>query len=167
MQKRMRENQLTLKQMEKLLNKQQIGHFATVNEDGRPYVTPMHYAYLNGKIYMHGLPLGQKLDNLKKNPCVGFEVQKCGKFKLAKNPKTACNVNTEYESVIITGTAEVIQDFDIKEAALWAIVKKYVPELETLPMPANAIKGVAVIEITIEAMTGKFYKEKEKKDDEH
>lgn len=167
MQKRMRENQLTLKQMEKLLNKQQIGHFATVNEDGRPYVTPMHYAYLNGKIYMHGLPLGQKLDNLKKNPYVGFEVQKCGKFKLARNPKTACNVNTEYESVIITGTAEVIQDFDIKEAALWAIVKKYVPELETLPMPANAIKGVAVIEITIEAMTGKFYKEKEKKDGEH
>lgn len=167
MQKRMRENQLTLKQMEKLLNKQQIGHFATVNEDGRPYVTPMHYAYLNGKIYMHGLPLGQKLDNLKKNPCVGFEVQKCGKFKLARNPKTACNVNTEYESVIITGTAEVIQDFDIKEAALWAIVKKYVPELETLPMPANAIKGVAVIEITIEAMTGKFYKEKEKNGDEH
>ena len=159
MQKAMKENQLSAEQIDALLQKEHVGHFATINEDGHPYVAPMHYVYMDGKIYMHGLEQGQKIDNFKRNPLVGFEIQHCGEMKISKTAKTACNVNTEYESVIITGKAKITEDFDEKKKALWAIVKKYVPQLEALPMPDARIHGTAVIEIAIESITGKYYKE--------
>lgn len=159
MQKAMKENQLTEEQRNFLLEKQHVGHFATINEDGHPYVAPMHYVYMDGKIYMHGLSEGQKIENLKRNPLVCFEVQDCGEMKISKTAKTACNVNTEYESVIITGKAKLTEDFDTKKRVLWAIVGKYVPELEKLPMPDGRINGTVVIEVEIEAITGKYYKE--------
>lgn len=159
MQKAMKENQLTLEQREALLNKEHVGHFATINDDGFPYVAPMHYVYMDGKIYMHGLGAGQKIENIKRNPLVGFEIQDCGKMKISKTAETACNVNTEYESVIITGRARLTEDFETKKKVLWAIVMKYVPELEELPMPDGKITGTVVIEIEIESMTGKYYKE--------
>ena len=155
----MKENQLKMEQVEALLDREHVGHFATINEDGHPYVAPMHYVYMDGKIYMHGLSEGQKMENIKKNPLVGFEVQDCGEMKISKTAKTACNVNTEYESVIITGSAKVTEDFETKKKVLWAIVKKYVPEMEKFPMPDGRIDGTAVMEIEIECMTGKYYKE--------
>jgi nitroimidazol reductase NimA-like FMN-containing flavoprotein (pyridoxamine 5'-phosphate oxidase superfamily) len=159
MQKAMKENQLTAEQRDSLLDRQHVGHFATINEDGHPYVAPMHYVYMDGKIYMHGLAEGQKIENLKRNSLVGFEIQDCGEMKISKTAKTACNVNTEYESVIITGTAKLTDDFETKKSVLWAIVKKYVPEMEKFPMPDGRINGTVVIEIEIESITGKYYKE--------
>lgn len=159
MQKAMRENQLTVVQKEALLEKEHVGHFATINKEGHPYVAPMHYVYMDGKIYMHGLAEGQKMENLKRNPLVGFEVQHCGEMKISKTAKTACNVNTEYESIVITGRAKITEDFSTKKKVLWAIVKKYVPQMEAFPMPDERINGTVVIEIEIESMTGKYYKE--------
>lgn len=159
MQKAMKENQLTLAQKVALLDKEHVGHFATINKEGHPYVAPMHYVYMDEKIYMHGLLEGQKIENIKRNPLVGFEVQHCGEMKISKTAKTACNVNTEYESIVITGRAKVIEDSEIKEKVLRAIVKKYVPEMEKFPMPSAQINGTSIIEIEIEVMTGKYYKE--------
>ncbi|NCB42073.1 MAG: pyridoxamine 5'-phosphate oxidase family protein [Clostridia bacterium] len=159
MQKSMRENQLNNEQIDALLAKEHVGHFATINEDGHPYVAPMHYVYMDGKIYMHGLSEGQKIENFKRNPLVGFEIQCCGEMKISKTATTACNVNTEYESVIITGKAKLTEDFEEKKKVLWAIVKKYVPKLEKLPMPDARINGTVVIEVEIESITGKYYKE--------
>lgn len=43
---------------------------ATVNPDGTPYSVPVHYALLHDMIYIHGLPTGQKIRNIKDNPNV-------------------------------------------------------------------------------------------------
>ncbi|MDD2294585.1 MAG: pyridoxamine 5'-phosphate oxidase family protein, partial [Eubacteriales bacterium] len=87
------------------------------------------------------------------------EVQEYGDFKVSPVAKTAGNVNTEYESVIITGQAALVEDAALKEAVLWAFVRKYVPSLEALPMPATSIANTCVIELGIETMTGKFYRQ--------
>ena len=87
MQKAMKENQLTAEQRNSLLETQHVGHFATINEDGHPYIAPMHYVYMDDKIYMHGLSEGQKIENLKRNPLIGFEVQNCGEMKDIQNSK--------------------------------------------------------------------------------
>ncbi len=159
MQPNTRKHLLTPEQNESLLLSQHVGHLATVNPEGHPYVTPVHYVYMDGKIYIHGLGAGQKVENLRRNPLVGFEIQDCGDYKISPTAKTACNVNTEYESVIITGRASLVDDASLKEAVLWAFVRKYVPSLEALPMPAASIGNTCVIEILIESMTGKYYKQ--------
>ncbi|MDD2301041.1 MAG: pyridoxamine 5'-phosphate oxidase family protein [Eubacteriales bacterium] len=159
MQPNTKKHLLTAEETERLLAHQEVGHLATVNPEGHPYVTPVHYVYLDGKVYIHGMDAGQKVENLKRNPLVGFEIQKCGDFKISPEAKTACNVNTEYESVVITGRASFLENAARKEAVLWAIVCKYVPSLEKLPMPAASIAGTCVIEIDIESMTGKYYRQ--------
>ena len=67
MQNRMKNHQLTYEQAENLLKKCQVAALATVNADGTPYVTPVHYVFEQGVIYIHGLPYGKKIENLQKN----------------------------------------------------------------------------------------------------
>lgn len=159
MQANTKKHLLSREESEALLQRQQVGHLATLNEDGSPYVTPVHFVYMDEAIYIHGLGAGQKVENLKRNPLAGFEIQECGDFKISPVARTACNVNTEYESVIIQGKAELVEDPAVKEAVLWAFVKKYVPSMEELPMPAASIAGTLIIRLRIEAMTGKYYRQ--------
>ena len=57
-----------------LLSSRQVGTIATINKDGTPYCVPVHFVYADGKIYIHGLPAGQKIDNLIANPNVCLSV---------------------------------------------------------------------------------------------
>ena len=46
----MRTHQLTEEQIRKLLQRSQNGSLATLNEDGTPYVTPMHFVLYENAI---------------------------------------------------------------------------------------------------------------------
>ncbi len=65
MQGRMKSHQLTERQIESLLLEEQVGRLATINANGFPYITPVHFIYFNKKIHIHGLNKGQKIDNIK------------------------------------------------------------------------------------------------------
>ena len=54
MQHRMKTHPLDAKQIDSLLLKEQTGCIATVNSDGTPYVTPIHFVFVDGKMYFHG-----------------------------------------------------------------------------------------------------------------
>ena len=42
---------------------------------------PVHFVYFDGKIFVHGLPKGQKIENIAADPRVSFCVEKLnGKF---------------------------------------------------------------------------------------
>lgn len=156
MQHRMKENPLTKTQIDELLQLQAVGHFATNGADGFPYVTPVHFALLDGKLYFHGLPKGEKLDNIKANDKVCLETCVM-KGLILPEENEPCSVNTGYESVIVKGRANILTDFESKKKALSAIINKYTPELDPKRMPEAAIKGTAVVEITPEEVTGKYY----------
>ncbi|MDL2215885.1 pyridoxamine 5'-phosphate oxidase family protein [Ruminococcaceae bacterium OttesenSCG-928-N02] len=156
MQHRMKENPLGQTQIDALLAKAQVGVFATLNEGGAPYGIPVHYAHLNGKLYLHGLPQGQKIDNLMKDPRVCLTVYELGEYIIAKDG-TPCDVNTAYESVIVLGNATMLENGPTKAEALLAIVKKYTPQLAAMEIPEKMIAGTGVIEITPTEITGKYY----------
>jgi len=155
MQNRMKTHQLEKKEIDSLLAAEPVGRLATVNADGTPYITPIHYVYHNQKIYIHGLPRGQKTDNIAANPNVCFEVDQFEKLVFPEE-KSPCSVNTQYKSVIITGTAKVVEDEKLKAEALNLIVEKYTPFLAGAAF-GNSIKATAVIEIEIKEVTGKYY----------
>ncbi|WMM24886.1 pyridoxamine 5'-phosphate oxidase family protein [Tissierella sp. MB52-C2] len=157
MQYRMKKFQLTMEQIDELLHRGDTGRLATINESGYPYVVSMHYIYYNNKIYMHGLPKGQKIDNVNRNPKVCFEVSELFGL-LTDNIENACDTEAKYNSVVIMGNASLIEDLDYKREVLNKIVEKYTPQFAGKELPDNMIKGTGVIQIDIVECTGKYHK---------
>lgn len=154
MQARMKQHPLTAEQIYSLLDAAQVGHLATLGENGFPYITPLHFVRMNGRVYFHGLAAGQKLKNLRADSRVCFEVE--GPHRLI-HADTPCDTNTAYQSVIITGHAAVVEDPAVKTAVLDAVVAKYTPQHAGVEYPQNMLKMTAVVEITMAEITGKYY----------
>jgi hypothetical protein len=150
----MKNHQMSEREIDILFEEEKVGRIATLNSDGFPYVVPVHFVYAEGKIYIHGLIKGQKLDNIQKNPKVCFEIERMEGFLPDERP---CDVNTEYKSVVAFGSAALVENPDEKKEILNMIVHKYMPHLSGKPFPQNMVNGTGVIEISITARTGKYY----------
>ncbi|ERI89659.1 putative 5-nitroimidazole antibiotic resistance protein NimB [Clostridiales bacterium oral taxon 876 str. F0540] len=133
----------------KILQSGEYGVLATISENGYPYATPISYVYVNNKVYLHCAVEGNKLDNIRKNNKVSFNV--VGKTKVLPE-----QFSTEYESAIIFGQAFEVNG-DEKKEALMAIADKYSPDFkkEGLAYIDRAINKTCVIKIEIDKITGK------------
>lgn len=151
----MNQHQLNNVEIENLLQNEQVGRIGTLNANGFPYVVPVHFVYSDRRIYIHGLTKGHKIDNIKQNSKVCFEVDHMSGLILNDNP---CGVNTAYESVVITGEARLIDWSKDKETILKKIVDKYTPDLSGKELPMRAVNTTSIIEITVVECTGKFFK---------
>jgi len=156
MQYRMKTHPLSEQQIRQLLERSQTGSLVTLNSDGTPYVTPIHFIFCENTIFAHGLPKGKKLDNIANDPRVGFCVYEMDKLLLDPNGKP-CDTNTKYESVIISGIAKLVDNIEKKSNVLKEIVKKYTPHLVNNEISNNMVKGTAVIQIDLTEITGKYY----------
>ena len=56
---------LTQEEVEKLFIRAEVGHIGSFGKDGYPYIVPMHFVWHNQKIYLHGLPKGEKIDKIE------------------------------------------------------------------------------------------------------
>ena len=157
MQNRMKQHQLTSEKVNGLLERSMTGCLATVSSDGAPYAVPVHFAWDGESIFIHGLPAGEKLSNIKNNPAVCFTVYEMIELIMDEEGRP-CEVNTEYESVVIKGYAEMLESTEVKEMSLRKIIKKYTPQLADKNLPENMLKGTAVIRIVPAEITGKYYK---------
>ena len=156
MQERMEKYQLSKEEITTVLTESSSGVLATINSDGSPYATPIQFVYQGGRLYFHGRSAGQKLDNLRADARVSFTAYH--EQGLQRSPQgKPCGTNTCYRSVIISGTARELSDPAAKTAALAAIVAKYTPELAGVPLPEASVAKTAVIELTPDAITGKYY----------
>lgn len=50
----MKTHQLTDEKIKNLLLRVQTGSFSTINTDGTPYTTPVHFVYMDNQIYIQG-----------------------------------------------------------------------------------------------------------------
>lgn len=156
MQGRMKHHQLSKIEIDDVLKKAEVGRIGTHNENGYPYVVPVHFIVYNEKIYIHGLIKGQKISNLTKNDKVGFEVDEMG--AIIPDNENICDTNTAFRSVIIFGTAKMVEDKSLKKNVLHAVVSKYTPQLSHLSFPEKMLKATGIIEINPIEITGKYYK---------
>lgn len=155
MQARMKKYPLTEIQIRHLLETEAVGRLATTGADGYPYVTPVHFVFLEGKIYVHGLAAGEKLQNITSRPKVGFEVE--AMRSIIHVEEDPCDTNTEYKSVIVRGNATILADSHKKTAILNAVVAKYTPQHAGKTFQQKMLNMTGIIEITIQSCTGKFY----------
>jgi len=142
------------------LNNQPTGRIASIDSNGYPQIIPMNFVYAYDVIYMHSHIFGEKLDNMKRNPNVGFEVDKhlCFLPSYYFHPRDASQADTLYVSVVIKGKATIVEDNEEKARALNSLMQKYQMEggYEPLDHYMESVKEVAVIKVTPEDMRGKY-----------
>ena len=154
---------LVIKSRDKIiqfLNEEQTGRISSIDENGYPQIIPMNFVLINNIVYMHSHIRGEKLNNIKRNSKVGFEVDKNLEFLPSYffDPNDASLADTLYISVVIKGEAAIVSDSTEKALALNALMKKYQPEGKYEPMRENmqVLNEVAVIKIIPNQMNGKY-----------
>ncbi|MDY0120968.1 MAG: pyridoxamine 5'-phosphate oxidase family protein [Sulfurimonas sp.] len=148
---------LNQKQILEFLHRAEVGRMGTFSQNGFPYIVPMHFVYFDNKVYLHGLPMGEKIDNIKYNQNVCFEIDEMLSL-LDKGVENPCDVNTEFNSVIMQGHAFIVDNFYEKHKALFKIIEKFTPHLLEKEIPRKMIDGTAVIRIDIVKCVGRYYK---------
>ena len=154
---------LVIKSKDKIiqfLNEEQTGRISSIDENGYPQIIPMNFVFINESIYMHSHIRGEKLENIKRNSKVGFEVDRNLEFLPSYffDPDDASLADTLYISVVIKGQAHIVDDVNEKVLALNALMKKYQPEGKYEPMKRDmeVLDAVAVIKIIPNEMNGKY-----------
>ena len=142
------------------LSSQQTGRISSIDENGFPQIIPMNFVFINDTVYMHSHIRGEKLDNIRRNQKVGFEVDKSLEFlpSYFSDPTDASLADTLYISVVIKGNASIVSDKKEKTNALNSLMKKYQPEggYEPIKPDMDVLKEVEVIKIIPESLRGKY-----------
>jgi len=136
-----------------LLNTCHIGRLGTIGKDGYPMVKPLNFVYHDGKIYFHTAKEGEKIEDIKRDDKVCFEVDLPIAYIKAKN--NPCQADYLFRSIIIKGKAKIIEEGEEKLFALRCLMEKHQPGGGYGDYTEDKIKKVGIVRIDIEEMTGK------------
>lgn len=138
------------KVLEEILKSALICRLAMI--DGKlPYMLPFNYGYRDGILYIHSAPEGKKIELLRKNKRVCFEVE--DRMEITRGDK-ACDWSTRYRSVIGYGDVDILADEAGKQEGLEVIMAQHgAPHLIEFN-PGN-MKRMVILKLTIRSMTGK------------
>ena len=149
-----RERQVTdPEQIRRILDVGQVLHLGlAVNNE--PYVVPMNYGYTmeDGKLtlYLHSATRGKKLDMIRENPRVFFEID-CDRMPF--EGKVACQYGMVYSSIMGKGEARIVKDVEEKERAMSLLMKTQTGKDFTFSEQLVSI--VSVIRIDVSEYTAK------------
>ena len=108
-------------EMESVIQKADICRLG-LSVDNRPYIVPLNFGYKEGCFYFHTAQAGRKIDMIRQNSAVCFELEADCELMKAENP---CDWGMKYRSVIGYGTASVVTDAGEKKQALDIIMNHY------------------------------------------
>ena len=122
--------------------------------NNEPYVVPMNYGYTmeDGKLtlYLHSAVQGRKLDMMRANPKVFFDID-CDLIPF--EGRVPCQYGLVYSSVMGRGTARIIEDVEEKKQAMSQLMKTQTGKDFTFE--DRLVSIVAVIRIDVEEYTAK------------
>lgn len=149
-----RERQVTdIGEITKILDKSKVLHLGMVDGD-EAYVVPMNYGYIMEDdkltLYLHGARRGRKLDLMRENPKVFFEM--CCDI-VPFEGDVACKYGITYASLMGRGLAEIVEDVEEKKLALSTLMKTQTGKAFEFEDKMTTI--VSVIKITALEYTAK------------
>lgn len=115
-----------------------------------PYVIPMSFGYDCGSLYLHCAHEGRKLDLIREDPRVAFEVDLDHEVVRQASP---CGWTLRYRSVVGSGRAVLVSDAADKRHGLEVITRQHGGTLG--PVAEKDLAGVRVVRIEVGEMTGK------------
>jgi ribosomal-protein-alanine N-acetyltransferase len=120
-------------------------------DNGLPYIVPFNYGYKDNQIYIHCAKVGKKIDLLKTNPNVCFEIEE--KAEIVKNEK-ACKWATTYRSILGYGKIEILTDFAQKQQGL-EIIMAHNGAADLIEFEQKQVDSILILRLTIDTLTGK------------
>ncbi len=119
--------------------------------DNKPYIVPLNFGYDGKSFFIHCAKQGKKIDILKQNPNVWFEIT--SKQDIIES-QYDCDWTCDYTSVMGSGKAVFLESDEQKRYALSVIMNKFAPD-KTYGFPDKSVANVCIIKIDIEDITGK------------
>jgi nitroimidazol reductase NimA-like FMN-containing flavoprotein (pyridoxamine 5'-phosphate oxidase superfamily) len=148
---RRKEQEVTDKSIiEKILTGSEICRVA-INDEEYPYIVPMNYGYSDNALYFHSAAAGEKIDLIKKNNKVCFEIEYAGEVIRNEDP---CKWSTRYLSIIGSGEIEIINDTSDKKRGLDIIMKHYGNTAQN-EYNVSQVNNLVILKLTINKLTAK------------
>ncbi len=149
-----REREITdINEILKILDKAKVLHLGLVDGD-EAYVVPMNYGYTmsDGRLtlYLHGAKRGRKIDLIRTNPKVFFEMD-CDIEPFEGD--IACRYGITYSSIMGRGIAEIVEDVEEKKEALSVLMKTQTEK--DFVFEDKMVSFVSVIRIDVAEFTAK------------
>ena len=122
--------------------------------DNEPYVVPMNYGYTmeDNKLvlYLHSAVRGKKLDMIRKNPNVFFQMD-CDQQPFIG--KVACQYGLSYSSIMGQGRAKIVEDVEEKKIAMSVLMQTQTGN--DFSFDDRLVSAVAVIRVDVSEYTAK------------
>jgi len=133
--------------------------------DGQPFVIPTSYARIGDQLFIHGSAASRMVRKLEQGIPVCVTVTLVDGLVLARS---AFQHSINYRSVVIFGTAQVVEDEEEKQAALKAFTEHIIPgRYEHVREPnSQELKGTGVLALPLTEASAKIRTGPPKDDDE-
>ena len=146
--------QLDQELVDKILTEQPRGVLSVIGDDGYPYGIPLNFVFVDNKIYFHCATTGHKLDAIQACDKASFCV-------LSDGVPEEGSWWYHFDSVIAFGRIKRIDDPDELVLHLRQLAEKYFPADYDIDADMAKNSGrVAMLEFSIEHVTGKHVREK-------
>lgn len=125
------------------------------NDNGEIYIVPLSFGYEfeHGvdRFYFHSAKEGRKIDLIRRNPRVGFELDTNYKLNEAE---MACGYSARFQSIIGTGTVRILTEPEEKRMGLRSLMNRTAGR-KHWEFTDEMLEAVCVFELTVESMTCK------------
>ncbi|MCP4634315.1 MAG: pyridoxamine 5'-phosphate oxidase family protein [candidate division Zixibacteria bacterium] len=147
---RRKEREITsIDEIEEVIGRCSICRLAFCDDD-IPYIVPVNFGYKDRVLYFHSAPEGRKIDIIRKNNniCIEFDIDTELIFD-----DIPCKNSIKYRSVIATGKAYLIEDYDSKVKGYDILMKHY--KEGPFEYDRKQVDRSIFIKVEIDTMTGK------------
>jgi len=120
-------------------------------ENGEAYIVPTNFAYDDGIIYIHSAAEGRKIDIIRRDNRVSFEMESSGEVVKGETP---CKWGMKYRSIMGRGFITIHDDIELKTKGLNLIMKKYGGSPD-MGYDESSISRVVLLKLKIESVTAK------------
>lgn len=138
-----------INEIERIINKAICCRIGLVDND-EPYMVPVCFGYERNALYFHGASEGRKVELIKKNNKICFEIDTDVAVVKAEEP---CNWSMKYRSVVGVGRAYILENDKEKSYGLKLIMRQYTEGDYTFPKAT--LDKIIVVRVDIESITGK------------
>ena len=136
-------------EIDAIIHAGRVMHLALA-DNNIPFVFPLCYAYDGAALFFHSATAGTKIDILKRNPVVCFEISL--DHELIKG-ESVCAFAMRHRTVIGYGCAAFVDDGAAKIDALNRIVARF--DGAAFEYPPESLTRTLIVRIDIESVKGK------------
>ena len=137
------------RELRRILEEARVCRLA-MSDGGRPYLVPLSFVLDGDDLVLHSARVGRKLEILRRNPEVCFEVEEGVAFARGE---TACGSTMRYRTVIGFGTVEVVEDRAEHARLLGLFGPRYGAPASAVP--DGELDRTVVLRVRVRELTGK------------